>query len=242
MSILDGSIDDLNVVTLNLTSDAAVQTLPGLRSLLLQSYATNRVDITAFPKLEKLWTYWRSGSETALEATRLRALTIAKYPFASVEPLARLIALEHLGLRNSRRLESLTGIDHMHRLVKLELIDDRRLSDIEALATADCRLTHLRIQDCRRLAHIDPIAHQRDLAELHLSDCGDVHSIRPLSGLPRLERLWLDGTTNIVDGDVSVLVGLPSLQETAFAPRRHYSMRPEEIERAIAARRSKDER
>jgi hypothetical protein len=121
-------------------------------------------------------------------------------------------------------------------LTKLELIDDRRLVDISALGTAECRLTSLRIQDCRRLAVIDPLANQRDLLELDLTDCGEVQSIRPLAGLPRLRTFWLYGTTSVLDGDVAALIDFPALEETAFAPRRHYSTRLEDVEAVLAKR------
>lgn len=56
-------------------------------------------------------------------------------------------------------------------------------------------------------------------------DLAEIASIRPLSRLRRLERLFLTESTNVLDGDLSPLLELTRLEHVAFVDRPHYSHR-----------------
>ena len=65
------------------------------------------------------------------------------------------------------------------------------------------------------------------LGSLGLDNMGDIQSLKPLAQLSQLHRVTFVESTNILDGDLSPLVGLPSLELVSFQNRRHYSHRRE---------------
>lgn len=235
LSILDGAIDHLSVLTLNIESDAAVMTLPGLHSLSLQTYARDRIDFGAFESLNDLTFHWRPGAESALGLHGLKSLSIFKFPFGDLSALGGLTELRRLGIW-SARIERLDGIGAFRGLQSLFLVDDRRLVDLTALAGDAPRLRGLDFNGCRSFRDISPLAAQVDLEELSLTDCGRIESLAPLATLKKLKRLWFYGSTVIEDGDMSVLLDLPLLHGCSFTNRRHYGHRSQDIEAELERR------
>jgi hypothetical protein len=236
LGALEGVVDELDVLTLNVTSDAAVTSLPGLRSLSLETYARDRIDFRTFGNLERLHLNWRPGAETALGNGRLRNLSISKYPFTDLGPLAELKGLEGLRIANSPAIKSVAGIGRLGHLKRLWLIDNRELANIDDLAVEGPLLVDLSMNTCRGVRDLGPLRAQVDLETLALINGGRVMSLRPLDALPRLQTLWLYESTVIEDGDLSVLLEMPALQRTSFANRRHYSHKREFIERELERR------
>jgi Leucine-rich repeat (LRR) protein len=236
LAALEGVVDELDVLTLNITSDAAVTSLPSLRSLSLESYARNRIDFRTFTNLERLHLNWRRGAETALENENLRNLSISRYPFTDLGPLAKLNRLEGLRIANSRGLASLAGIGNLPNLKRLWLIDNRALSDLGHLAADRPSLVDLSMNTCRSIRDVGGLRAQVDLQSVTLINGGRVASLRPLASLPRLQTLWFYESTVIENGDLSVLLEMPALQRTSFANRRRYSHKSEFIERELERR------
>ena len=59
---------------------------------------------------------------------------------------------------------------------------------------------------------------------LNLTDCGELDSLAPLSGLRSLKALAFAGAkTTLRDGDLRPLLDLPKLSMVMFGARRHYS-------------------
>jgi hypothetical protein len=239
LSILDGLVDELNVITVNLRSDAAAESLPSLKTLTLQSYAKNPLDWRKFEQLERLSVIWRPGAERLFDVTGLRSLTIANYPFADLTPLKRLTGLEALTIRNSRKLVTLAGIEALTALTDVALRDDRALVTLEPLGTAPCRLRKLWVQRCRKVTSIEAVRGQPDLEYFDVTEGGRIDSLGPLAGLHKLRRFLFYESTVIADGDLSILLRLPSLTDTAFANRRGYSHQNDEIEASRADRRGR---
>lgn len=77
-----------------------------------------------------------------------------------------------------------------------------------------------------------PVGALHRLRILLLGDLGDIASIRPLSRLKKLERLFLIETTNVVDGELSPLLDLPRLKHVDFLDRPHYSHRSADFPRS----------
>ena len=236
LGALAGVVDELDVLALNIKSDAAVTSLPDLRFLSLETYARDRIDFRAFRNLELLHLNWRRGAETALENGKLRNLSISKYPFPNLGPLAKLKRLEGLRIANSRAMTSLAGLDNLPNLKRLWLIDNRALTNINDLATDRPSLVDLSMNTCRGVGNLGPLRAQVDLQSLALINGGRVTSLRPLADLGRLQTLWFYESTVVEDGDLSVLLEMPALQRTSFANRRHYSHNREFIERELERR------
>ncbi len=106
-------------------------------------------------------------------------------------------------------------------LTKLSIRQASALRDFRGLSRFQV-LRRLMLDSCRHLSELGFLAAMRDLEVLSLSDCGRIDSLLPIEGLGRLERLHFYGSTNVQDGDLSVLERLPSLRGAYFQRRRHY--------------------
>lgn len=87
----------------------------------------------------------------------------------------------------------------------------------------------LHISTCTKIRDISPVATLNSLRELFLNTCGEIESIRPLRSLQDLEKFIFYESTNVLDGDLTPLKGLPKLKEVAFQNRRHYSHTAEDF-------------
>ena len=212
-------------------ADGVVAALPDLRVLSLQNSSDDPIDFAAFKRLERLVFDWRPKGETAFEAVTLKSLAIHHYKQLDLTPFWRLDRLEGLRVDNSLRLQTLDGVAALGALKVLSLLDDQGLSDISALAAMDHSLDELELNLCHKVKEVASIARHGALRRLSLIDCGHLPSLAPLAGLAHLEEFYFYGTTNITDGDMSPILGLPALRKIAFASRRHYSHTVADIER-----------
>jgi hypothetical protein len=224
-------IEEVQIVALGVKSDGVLAGLPDLRVLGLQNYCDDPIDFAAFKRLERLLFYWRRMGETAFEAVTLKSLAIHYYKESDLSPLRRLERLEGLRIENSRRLRTLDGVAALGALKVLSLRDDQGLADIGALATMSHSLQELQLQLCHKVNDITSIGRHHDLKRLSLIDCGHIPSLAPLAELAQLEEFYFYGTTYIEDGDMTPLLGMPSLRRVGFASRRHNSHSVADIER-----------
>ncbi len=128
------------------------------------------------------------------------------------------------------------GVAGLPNLRALRLLDNRGLSNLEALRAGQPPLHDLYIDTCRRINDLEPLRSQRELTGLALINGGRVPTLAPLADLPRLRELWFYESTVVEDGDMSVLLRMPSLERTSFAPRRHYTHRSADVERELQRR------
>ncbi|HEY6077766.1 MAG TPA: hypothetical protein VIW29_03140, partial [Polyangiaceae bacterium] len=93
------------------------------------------------------------------------------------------------------------------------------LDGIEALT----QLRQLEVNSCRRIERLEPLSGLRQLRELQLCNDGRIASLAPLLGLKHLSVFLFYESTDVADGDLSVLKKLPELEHVVFMDRRHYS-------------------
>jgi hypothetical protein len=93
-------------------------------------------------------------------------------------------------------------------------------------------LIHLSIEKAKILGKIDAISALNDMQELGLSDCPRLESIRPIRGLSRLRVIYMSHTTQVADGDLSVLKALPQLQHVSFVDRPTYNYKNSDFPKA----------
>lgn len=133
--------------------------------------------------------------------------------------------LERLTL-TSARLRSVAALSGLaDRLRSLSIRLASHLSGFEALARFDS-LVELDLEACRHVTDLDFLSGLPRLEVLGVSDCGPVGSLRPVERCRRLRRLHFYGSTNVQDGDLSVLGELPALERAYFQRRRHYTGTP----------------
>lgn len=180
------------------------------------------IDFTRLNKLEELRVDWHAKFfSSLLSCNRLRILGIGNYNSPDLEQLGNLRSLQELVVSLSR-IESLAGAEHFPELERLSLDFVKHLESLEPLGACQ-KLRDLSIDDAKNLKLIDPVAPLLNLRELCLKRCPEIDSLKPVKGFSALEYVGLLETTNIQDGDLSVLRTLPNLKHASFVDRKHYT-------------------
>lgn len=198
-----------------------------LIELELETYSDSPVNFTAFPKLTNCWFEWIKGSDSLFDCRNLKSLGINNYKKKSSEPFSRLMKLEQLSLLNSP-VEDLAGIFELKNLKELRIARLSKINDLGRISS----LKELRILDintCKGISSVSEVFFLGKLKALFLSNIGDIETLHGIESLTQLEQLIFDESTNIVDGDLSPILGLKRLKKISFQNRRHYTHRREDF-------------
>jgi len=217
----------LRILDFKIQSVEPIHFLHDLRALEVMTYCRSEIRFSAFPRLEDCGLEWRPRAMSLFGCTTLKALFVNNFDGKNTDPFVQLTNLETLALLNAP-IEDLRGLATLGKLRSLRLANLKRLrslAGIERLAG----LEELEIHTCRRIRSIDEIGSLRQLRKLHLNNDGDIESLKPLAKLTGLESVLFYESTNVVDGDLSPLLGQKSLSRVSFQNRNHYSHRREEF-------------
>lgn len=208
-----------------------IESLTNLRVLALTCDSDDTISFSELEHLESVAIAWDNADDDVFQCRRLRRLYTENLPDADFGRLASCVALESVGLVDPL-LESLVGIEGLGNLRSLELAGAGRLEDLSQLQSCT-RLKECSIVETHGLADLDVLPDQSAVEKLILNDNGEIRSLGPLRSQANLDWLVFAGSTNIVDGDLSVLLELPRLRTIAFKNRRHYSHKLKEIQRVL---------
>jgi hypothetical protein len=214
LNILDRGITDLTPVhdLASTLEELSVEVAPGAH-----------LDLTLLPRLRVLACAWDQVKDTIASTDRLEDLYFSPYRAPDLTPLAHLTSLRSLRMKPPLRVRSLDGVQTMPWLARLS-INAAPLEDTRALARLSSPvLTRLDVPSCRRLATLDDFSGLIGLRELDVSESGPLAGLAPITGLAQLERLYLYGSTNITDGDLTPLLPMSHLRDFRMQNRRHYS-------------------
>jgi hypothetical protein len=224
-------ISGVDVFSDSVTDVSVIFHLRELRELGLYCKAKVAGDFKHLKHLERLGLGWRSAFETALCLDTLRELNVIDYPDKDLTPWAVNPKLQRLCLQ-SRKLESLSGIERFPSIRELNLFRCRRLDSLNEIKPATS-IQQLRISQCANIKDLSPVAHLTELRELEIENCPEIDSIVPIAKCHKLQRLQIAGKTTILNGDFSSLSKLPNLKKVLLANRKHYSHTGEELVRAV---------
>lgn len=211
-----------------------------LESLSVVTSPSAVVDVAQLPSLNGLAADWAQVRQSIGQAPGLRDLFLLSYSEDDLEPLRRNSQLERLQFKDRPRIQSLGGLTALSSIRHLGIYLATRLKSIDALGELEpCLLDEFHLAACRRIVDLSPVSCARSLRMLEVSDCGDIESLRPLKDLERLEVLWLFGTTEVIDGDLSPIAGLPRLRELRMQERRSYSPPTAQVKASISDRESR---
>lgn len=258
LSELSESIVDLSVHHSAQIEDwSPISSLTSLRALSVGS-GLSAVDGIALQKLTNLRTLgWGSTRVGAVSrATGLTQLNLFKTKLAHLEDLRDLTNLVELALIETN-VKSLSGVERLTNLRRLDVTAGQlkslaplqgtsvqelhlnlcsKLVDYTALPEMK-RLEHLTLHSCKKvLPSIDVLGKIPNLRRLHLEKLGTIESLEFLRPSKSLELLTWLGDVRIKDGQMGLLLELPSLKHVEFPDRRHHSHRWIEIVRELEKR------
>lgn len=206
-----------------------IHALKNLVKLEIITYCKTKIDFLSFPFLKHCSLEWRRGAESIFECRSLESLFINRYKGSSSEPFARLTNLKKLSVLNA----PLNEIENFKKLEELRSLRIANLPQLTSLFGLDKlkHLRHLDVSTCKKIDSLEPLSELIALDFLSVSDLGDIPSLRPIRHLKNLDTLLFTESTNIKDGDISILFDLPQLKLVSFMNRRHYSNKREEFAR-----------
>lgn len=184
--------------------------IQGLRSLALLTRCHRPIPAVDFGGLTELALDNRPGLEHLQDIHRLETLRIFGWPGTSFAFLGTQSNLSTLRVEGRRQVSSLEGLDSCPGLEDVELLD-MRVSGLAPLAAAqqlrklwilghDTNSEHVTLD----LAHLADLQH---LAELRITQCGRVRSLRPVATFTSLTDFRIRDT-EVLDGDLTPLTQL----------------------------------
>lgn len=221
---LSGQLQSLCIIDFAAKDVSAVNSLHMLRNLSLVTRCKTEIQFSGLPELENCGLEWRPGARSVFEHSGLKSLFINKW--LGEEDLASFFGmpqLESLRLKGPSRLRVLTGLGSNSRLKELEVGRATKLASLAGIEVLT-GLHRLEVHTCSKVKSIVPVETLTSLRELFICNCGEIETIKPIGQLLRLEKFIFYESTNIVDGDLDVLLTLPELKSVAFRERAHYSL------------------
>ena len=198
-----------------------IHSLHELESLTVWTWRNTPLLFENFPKLRKCVFEWRSKFDTFFDCVSLQDLMVYAFKGKDTSLFSRLTNLRSLAIYNSP-IADLSGLSSLKKLKKLDIALLCKLPSLAGIENL-LSLEELRIDTSRKLTSIAEVSNLTNLRILDITNCGDIESLKPLRKLHNLEECYILQSTNIVDGDLSVLKTLPKLREHSFAERKHYS-------------------
>ena len=195
--------------------------LSELQFLSVSCLFTKAPDFSAFEKLQYLFLTWRPKAESVFDCKGLLDLNVDRFPCEDLQAVKHMSRLERLVV-GSRKLTTLSGIEHLESLNKLELVYCSQLRSLDGIERCG-QLRSVQLHSCKKVYDVSKLGTLKRLKTLSMENCGKIRSLRPLADCKLLEALYFVGDTNIEDGDMTPLPNLPTLKKTSFANRRHYT-------------------
>lgn len=218
---LAGTLTSFSIIDFLINDIRPVNDLINLEFLDVNTYCKTEIRFDRFPLLRECSIEWRRKASSLFDHRGVEVLFINKLDRQSLSEMSGMRQLKSLVLA-SPRIRSLGGLENLANLETLGVHYARGLESLAGLGEFR-NLQHLEINNCRRISDVTPIGRLSNLRTLQLCGDSEISSLRPLAGLRHLEELFFFESTNIVDGDLSVLLEMPALKDVAFMDRDHYS-------------------
>jgi Leucine-rich repeat (LRR) protein len=221
------NLKSLDVLSLGIRDISPIHCLHKLKWLGITTYCKTKIEFSAFPELESCGLVWRPGAKSLFQCATLKRLSINRYKGKDTDSFESLPDLASLSILNAP-VRNLHGLRNLIKLEKLRLAGLRRLTSLAGIEGLK-NLEELNINTCRAIGSIQEVGSLLRLKKLHLTNDGDIESLNPLENLAQLEWVTFAESTNILEGDLSVLFRLRNLSRVSFQNRRHYSHRREDF-------------
>ncbi len=164
----------------------------------------------------------------------LRRLALLQVPIGSLDGLQHATNLSELVMASVGRLQSVAPATMLLGLKMLDIDGARKVADVERIgemtALEDLRLTSVSLPSVAFLSRLSR------LKQLVLNSVGKIPSLAFLRGLTNLESFAPGLSTAVEDGDMSILLELPSLKRVTYTERRHYRPGWAEISSTLISR------
>lgn len=206
-----------------------------LKRLTLQLAKPSQLNLSKLARLEYLYCSARDIQPNKVLPGSLTQLRLVGYNATSLIGLQYLHKLRNLELIQPRLLANIEGVGAFRDLESIALSRAPKLTDISAIEVV-VQLHDMILERCQSISEISPLSELNSLRNLSINQCGTIESLNPIIGLQKLGRIMFVENTNIVDGRIAQLASIPSLRVAWYQNRRHYDITREELKTILDSR------
>lgn len=215
---------------------SGLRNFKNLKTLYLSSDFNQLIDFDDFPLLKCCTLVWSKKFKNLGRIKQLEELSLTGHKENDLQEFKELRSLKSLEMIQSSA-QSLTGVEGIKDLEQLKLIYMRKLNSLQGVEALS-NLRKLDVESCPHLGNLTSIQCLIKLEFLGMHDCAKIDSLRPIKDLRTLSEIYISGNTNIVDGDMTPLLGR---KDASIGTRKHYSHSSEEIDKTNGTIRPKQE-
>ena len=172
-----------------------------------------------------------SGSEGHLNVEKAESVTSLIFDFGYPKTADLRGMIPGKSLRsfsvNQAPIQTLEGIQDAPQLQRLELSNNRKLTDISALSSLKKSLRYLEIDTCGKIRDFSVLAELENLEYLILKGSNPIPNLIFLDDMPKLK--YLHFTMNAESGDLSPCL---RLNYARIQNRKHYSHKDSDMPKA----------
>ena len=161
------------------------------------------IDYSKFQTLESVSLEWNKNIKNFNKCTCVKYLTLSKFTEKDFSLIATFFELENLKVYYSK-VESLNGLQNLNNLIRVDLDNLRKLTDVSALNVSHKKkLRKLFIYNSPVLMNITAIEHQDQLEMLQLVKIGEINSLKFIEDFHKLNTFGFNA--KVKDGDKTIL-------------------------------------
>ena len=218
--------------------------LPRLKKLGLWADKVFSIDFSLFIKLEELKYYHTKQTENVDALINLKQLHIYNFKSNELEELKNMSLLEELTLWDAKNI-NLNGLCQLTNIRMLDIVRSRKMTDISGLCNLN-KLEELNLSYCNNIVDISVLSHISGLKILRLFKCKQLQDLTQLvpnstieyinisvlkdllflAGMKQLKSLCFD---DVINGDISPLLGSHSLESVSMVSKKKYSHTEKEV-------------
>lgn len=230
--------------------------LPRLKNLGLWADKVFTIDFSLFPKLEELKCYHTKLTENVDALINLKRLHIYNLKSDELEELKNMNLLEELTLWDAKNI-NLNGLCQLTNIKMLDIVRSRKMTNISGICHSN-RLEELNLSYCNNIADISLLSHISGLKTLRLFKCKQLQDLTQLVpnntiehinisvlkdllflvGMKQLKSLCFD---DVINGDISPLLGSHSLESVSMVSKKKYSHTEKEVNQILERNRLNNE-
>jgi hypothetical protein len=218
-------IEGISIIMFKDLDISPIHNLKNLSLLNLTREFNQTIDFEQFPNLKFCQLTWNSKIKNLDQLKSIETLILTNYKKADLSEFKGLSSLKKLSIIKSS-ITTVDGLENFQHLEHLELTSLKKLSSLKGIEHFQ-NLKRLDLESCA-VNDIEPLRNNMNLELLGIHDGKNIQSLNPLKHLSKLQVIYLSGNTNVVDGDMTPLIGR---KDASFGTRKHYSHKAEEIDK-----------
>lgn len=197
-----------------------LKSLTLLKNLSIQNEGISPIDLSHQVNLENLGIQWRKNITGFESLNKLKRLCLIHWKEKDLSNLSCLHNLEQLLIKTSS-LKTIFGIEQLKKLEFVLIANSRYLDSISLLNQLPY-LKKLEIEASSKINDYENLLELSNLEELIITNGKGMKSINFIKNFPKLKRISLLGNTFVEDND---LIPARDIEDVTISPKKTYNLR-----------------